>query len=885
MDTSLADQMTDRSLSGRILVERYRLGERIGRGELGDVYAADDMLRRSIGDNAGVAVKVFHKSLVHTCGGLRGMAPYLASACRLSHPNVVNAFDFYQDGEMLLLAMEQLSGVTMADCLTAGNDQPPMTAEEADAALRKIVDALVYMHATTTPLLRLNPHRIRLMGEDRQLCVADLGLSSLIDPTLLCHSAMTAGTAAYLAPEVVAGSGSVDCRADQFSLGALALALFTGSPRGSTAGLHRAVARSAAATWMELLPRLLEESPNDRFDDLVEVQAILMSAGYGKLRRKGRTRLDGTGTPEGTVSRRTWWPIERPWVAATTGAIGLSIAYAAWTVGPDFLFRGKLEINVTTQIDEARRQLHEMDGLRMALLTKGLSRAPFDANVRALAAAKPDYDLVDGLGTASVALANNQNDSAQLLLSSVGVSLSERIDQFRDAAMAIDACDQLLRLRATAGELTALADLPEAATADRIDEVWRQATKTFGDGDFRTSAATATKAASGAEQALTDALRSRRAEAHAAHEAWMKALRQVGDFPEIEPIGEPAKQIALGETADASGDRVEAARRFTAARNRYRLWADELMDSVPNVNQSNVDDSDGQRATEGPPMIQEAFTNSLGMRFVAVDDLMASIWETRLIDYLAFTYETGVDAGYLWRDFAATGTSWRGSDDDGSEDVAATWGDLSVTPIQGPCHPVTLVGTVDARRFCEWLTQRERESKLISDDQYYRLPSDLEWSRLVGLKDDPDKTPLERSFDHLSYFPWGDEPVRRATSGNYATWPNREDRGDLRAEQDRFVFTSPVGSFAPNAFGIFDLGGNVWERTSGSLYGSLRLHSEHVIRGGGWRSFHLDTLRSACRDSSRNVNEEVGFRVVLARDQSDIDEAAREPAGDRNDGN
>ena len=55
--------MEDCPLGGRVLIGRYQLGERLGCGELGDVYAADDLLRLSIADEADVVVKVFHESL------------------------------------------------------------------------------------------------------------------------------------------------------------------------------------------------------------------------------------------------------------------------------------------------------------------------------------------------------------------------------------------------------------------------------------------------------------------------------------------------------------------------------------------------------------------------------------------------------------------------------------------------------------------------------------------------------------------------------------------------------------------------------------------------------------------------------------------------------
>jgi formylglycine-generating enzyme required for sulfatase activity len=94
--------------------------------------------------------------------------------------------------------------------------------------------------------------------------------------------------------------------------------------------------------------------------------------------------------------------------------------------------------------------------------------------------------------------------------------------------------------------------------------------------------------------------------------------------------------------------------------------------------------------------------------------------------------------------------------------------------------------------------------------------------------------------------------------------------------------TTAVGSYAPNAWGLYDMHGNVWEWCqdwwSSSLPGGSVLdpqgsptNSARVFRGGGWGvwSYGAGSCRSAVRSSSDPVNRGliIGFRVLLAPGQ------------------
>jgi formylglycine-generating enzyme required for sulfatase activity len=147
--------------------------------------------------------------------------------------------------------------------------------------------------------------------------------------------------------------------------------------------------------------------------------------------------------------------------------------------------------------------------------------------------------------------------------------------------------------------------------------------------------------------------------------------------------------------------------------------------------------------------------------------------------------------------------------------------------------PVVNVTWHDAREFLDRLN-RGQPWRL-------RLPSEVEW---------------EYACRAGTTTPYSTGPLLSTTDANYnGEFPLP---GQPSGENRRQV--TPVGSFAPNAWGLFDMHGNVWEWTNDG-YDDTR----KVIRGGSWR-FDADSARCALRYTHRpqDRGDSLGFR--LARD-------------------
>jgi formylglycine-generating enzyme required for sulfatase activity len=178
-------------------------------------------------------------------------------------------------------------------------------------------------------------------------------------------------------------------------------------------------------------------------------------------------------------------------------------------------------------------------------------------------------------------------------------------------------------------------------------------------------------------------------------------------------------------------------------------------------------------------------------------------------------------------------------------------------------HPVTNVTWSDAQALARWLSKTEGNT--------YRLPTEAEWeyaaragtrTRYHGGDDPQGLLKIANTFDTESKQQWP-KFAQHALQGS-----------------DGYAFTAPVASFAPNAFGLYDMHGNAWEWTADLYDENYYAHSPvddpqgpndghvYVRRGGSWHTWSLYT-----RSSYRNWNSPqtryvlVGMRLVMeARD-------------------
>jgi formylglycine-generating enzyme required for sulfatase activity len=173
-------------------------------------------------------------------------------------------------------------------------------------------------------------------------------------------------------------------------------------------------------------------------------------------------------------------------------------------------------------------------------------------------------------------------------------------------------------------------------------------------------------------------------------------------------------------------------------------------------------------------------------------------------------------------------------------------------PANGPKQPVVRVSWNEANAFCRWLSGKFAES--------CGLPTEAQWEYACragspaalwfgDLTTDFSKSAnlADHTLRVMPTFGWG------LPSGAIPPW-----RPAIDSSNDGFRVAAPVGSFAPNAWGLCDMSGNVWEWTSGDFTPERR-----AVRGGSWSDRPLratSSSRLGYRPWQPVFN--VGFRVI-----------------------
>ena len=274
----------DRFAAGHVFANRYRMITRIGRGGMGEVWRADDLVL-----DTPVALKLIQfadaDARVRVLNEVR-------LARRITHPAVCRVFDFGEADGQAFYSMELVSGEDLAAVLRRVGRLP---SEKVVDIAHQLCAGLAAAHAQRVLHRDLKPANV-LIDDDGQVRITDFGIA-ITRPEGKHHTLI--GTPGYMAPEQTVPGGELSERTDIYALGVVLYELLVGQHPFKLSGMTSPATRPAALT-SDVDPKLervilqaLSQDPRDRPSSAAAMAAKLPAPLTGARRRSARPWLMG----------------------------------------------------------------------------------------------------------------------------------------------------------------------------------------------------------------------------------------------------------------------------------------------------------------------------------------------------------------------------------------------------------------------------------------------------------------------------------------------------------------------------------------------------------------------------------------------------------------
>uniref|UniRef100_A0ACD5YHN0 Uncharacterized protein n=1 Tax=Avena sativa TaxID=4498 RepID=A0ACD5YHN0_AVESA len=290
-----------------ILMDRYKIGRRLGQGNFAKVYYA-----RNLVTGQAVAIKMIDKNKVSRFG-LTGLIMREITIMRLvRHPNVLKFFEVMASKNRIYFVLEYAKGGELFNKTTKGK----LSEDVAWNYFHQLIGAVDYCHSRGVYHRDLKPENL-LLDENENLKVSDFGLCALAESRReddLLHT--TCGTPSYIAPEMLSRKGYDGAKADIWSCGVILFVLVTGYhpfQSRNIVDMYMKISRAEytcprhlSAELKELLSMILDPDPSTR----ASVSMIKKTVWYRKpsevnaLKIKQETR-DKVYKDEATASHST----------------------------------------------------------------------------------------------------------------------------------------------------------------------------------------------------------------------------------------------------------------------------------------------------------------------------------------------------------------------------------------------------------------------------------------------------------------------------------------------------------------------------------------------------------------------------------------------------
>ncbi|RCW51418.1 MULTISPECIES: Stk1 family PASTA domain-containing Ser/Thr kinase [unclassified Halanaerobium] len=269
-------------MQGKIINERYKIIEEIGKGGMAIVYSAHDTLL-----DRKVAIKMLRPEHYSDNDFKEKFRQEARAVARLSHPNVVSIYDIGIDDDYIFLVMEIIKGKNLKDLI---KERGHLSLVEALEIGKQIASALDAAHKNNIIHCDIKPHNI-ILTDDMEVKVTDFGIARAVNSATMKVTDTIVGSAHYFSPEQAKG-GDIKAYSDLYSLGIVLYEMTTGelpfhgeSPISvALKHLQQEAVRPAQINKDipvdvdNLIMKAMEKNPSDRFQSASQMREAITLA-------------------------------------------------------------------------------------------------------------------------------------------------------------------------------------------------------------------------------------------------------------------------------------------------------------------------------------------------------------------------------------------------------------------------------------------------------------------------------------------------------------------------------------------------------------------------------------------------------------------------------
>lgn len=309
----MADEHLISLQPGTVIAGRYEVVKCLGAGSMGIVYACRH--RELVGHL--VAIKVLFPEVAQDKIAAARFRNEIFASYGVSHPNVVRAYEYLRDGDLVAYTMEYVDGGALADRLEHPEERMPV--QEVISILSQMCSGVQAIHDAGIVHRDLKPENI-LLTKEGAVKIADFGIARTGHGPRLTEHGGVVGTIDYVSPEYMLNS-QVDWRSDIYAIGILGYEMVTGeSPfRGesvyatmtkrlkSDAKPPSVLRPECPARLDQIILKAMHRDPEGRYQSAVEMLHELQSLSGSPLGLPGSPARDG-----GEAARRAGGPVYQP---------------------------------------------------------------------------------------------------------------------------------------------------------------------------------------------------------------------------------------------------------------------------------------------------------------------------------------------------------------------------------------------------------------------------------------------------------------------------------------------------------------------------------------------------------------------------------------------